>query len=74
MAKNHLFTKMDHLLKCYQRKLHFKDFTEALDGGGMGDRGHKTQMFEGQGGHKTKTARGHLTLDFLDSEGQGTPN
>ena len=42
--------------------------------GGMGDRGHKTQMFEGQGGHKTKTVKGHLTLDFSDSEGHGTPN
>ena len=51
------------------------NLNEALDeGGGMGDRGHKTQMFKGQGGHKTKTAKGHLTLDFLDSEGQGTPN
>ena len=40
----------------------------------MGDRGHKTQMFKGQGGHKTKTGKGHFTLDFLDSEGQGTPN
>ena len=40
----------------------------------MGARGHKTQMFKGQGGHKTKTAKGHSTLDFLDSEGQGTQN
>jgi len=32
------------------------DVSEAL-----GDRGLQTQMFKGQGGHKTKTAKGHLT-------------
>ena len=35
---------------------------------------NKTQMFEGPGGHKTKTAKGHLTQDLFNSEGQGTQN
>ena len=71
----HLFS---HILNWYI-------FYEALDGGGgMGDRGHKTQMFKGQGGHKTKTAKGHLTSIFLilrdkghqtkTGKGQGTQN
>ena len=47
---------------------------ETLDGGGMGDRGHKTHMFKGQVGHKTKIAKGHLTWIFSASEGQGTQN